>query len=198
MKLYIPALKPRPKAPDPVLVLVYHEPGEDDSRVRQIAAALGAAAVTIGQLRSARLGPGDSVALLMPMRGGHYHEVEEVALSRGASWLGRMPPQLTARAIVRAARARGCGSVSLYYWRAKRFAEEQEEDVREIARLVEAAGLEVAECGECVAPLSLLGGRLLEGAAELARKCSARLLEPLAYLVEPSDLLEWLGLASRT
>lgn len=180
-----------------MLVLVYHEPGGDDSRVRQIAAALGATAMTIGQLRSAGLGPGDSVALLMPMRGGHYHEVEEVVLSRGASWLGRMPPSLTARAVARAARARGCGSVTLYYWRARRFAEEQEEDVREIARLLEEGGLRVAECGECVAPLSLLGGRLLEEAAELARRCSARLLEPLAYLVEPSDLLEWLGPASR-
>jgi len=67
-----------------LLVLVYHDPGSDAGPVLSLAERVGARAVRISELSRAEISPQDSVVLLMPMRGGHYLEVQEVVRSRGA------------------------------------------------------------------------------------------------------------------
>ena len=178
-----------------MLYLVYHDPGDDDRPVHELAESVGAVAITISELkaREAELSPRDVVVLLMPMRGGHHAEVEQIARSRGARFIGRIPPEVTGAAISRAAASAGCGSVRLHFWPAERFTEDQLDDVGRIAAILTLSGLVVVQdgCADCTAPLALLGGRIAREAEELAEACKSRPLPPLAELARP-ELLVWL------
>ena len=176
-----------------MLVLVYHDPGSDAGPVLSLAKRVGARAVRISELSRAEISPQDSVVLLMPMRGGHYLEVQEVVRSRGARFLGRIPPEVTAAVIARAASSAGCGSVRLHFWPAERNVEEQLDDVGRVAALLTLRGLVIVQdgCADCVAPLALLPGRLSREAAEVAEACGSRPLGTLAEVGMP-ELESWL------
>ncbi len=178
-----------------MLYLVYHDPGDDDGPVREIARSVDGVAVTISELssREAELGPNDVIVLLMPMRGGHHAEVAELARRRGARFMGRIPPEVTGAAVSRAASSAGCGSVRLHFWPAERFAEEQLDDVGRIAAVLTLSGLVVVQdgCADCTVPLAMLGGRIAGEAEELAEACRSKPLPPLAELARP-ELVAWL------
>ena len=182
-----------------MLYLVYHDPGGDNSKLKELAAHFrGAALVKVSEVGSLRLGSGDAVALLMPMGGGHAREIMAAAASAGARWVGHIPTELTAAAIARAAREAGCTSVRLYFWPAKRHLEEQLDDVGRIAAVLTLQGLNVVMdgCADCIAPLALLPGRIASEAEEAAKACGSRALGTLAE-VAALEISEWLKEVAR-
>lgn len=183
-----------------MIYLVYHDPGSDDSRLRLLVEGVGGVSlVRMSRLGEVGLGPGDTVALLMPMRGGHADEVRSLAASRGASWAGTIPTDVTAEAIARAATRLGCSSVRLYYWPAKRLRELQEEDLREIASRASSLGVKAVleGCADCIATMALLPGRISLEAEAVARDCRARSLGALVEFAADS-IVEWVkALAAR-
>ncbi|MGC9071828.1 MAG: hypothetical protein ACP5HK_03925 [Acidilobus sp.] len=176
-----------------MLVLVYHDPGGDDSLVHVLASRLNARAVRVSELSDFKVSPHDVVVLLMPMRGGHYSQVAGLARARGARFAGRIPPEVTASAIARAAASNGCGSVRLHYWPAERCTEDQLDDVGRIAAMLTLRGLVVVQdgCADCTAPLALLPGRIAREAEEIAEACRSKALGPLAS-VGSTEIEAWL------
>ncbi|MGC9112298.1 hypothetical protein [Acidilobus sp.] len=182
-----------------MLYVVYHDPGGDDSKlVEMVRQVEGAHLVKVSEAASISPSADDNVVLLMPMRGGHSREVMEVVARSGASWRGTIPPELTASAIARAAREAGCSSVRLYFWPAKRFLEDQLDDVGRIAAMITLSGLTVVSdgCADCIAPLALLPGKIVSEAEEAARACGSRALGPLID-VAFIEIREWLRELSR-
>ncbi len=178
-----------------MLYLVYHDPGGDDRPVLEMARSVGATAVRISELRrrEADITKSDVLVLLMPMRGGHYAEVAELARRRGARFAGRVPPEVTGAAIARAAASAGCGSVRLHFWPAERYTEDQLDDVGRIAAVLTLSGLVVVQdgCADCTVPLAMLRGRIVGEAEELAEACRSRPLGPIAEIARP-ELEAWL------
>lgn len=158
------------------LVIVYHDPGDPlghgmvEALANEASQRLGVPveAVTISRIEEGRYRPprGSAVYALFIARGGHVETVAEATRGSGALFLGSIPPRVTAEALSTA--LKGCGSVALVYWPAKRFVERQMGDLEEIrSRLEGLIGAPVvlrtgcSPCPEeCVAPLTLMPGRL--------------------------------------
>ncbi len=158
------------------LVMVYHDPGDPLGHGMVEALAHEASrrlsvpveTVTISKLENGDYSiPEDSmVYALFLARGGHVEVVRDAARSSGALYLGSIPPSLTGEAL--AAALRGCRSIALIYWPAKRFVERQRRDLEEIKSSLESIlgapvylRNECSECHEdCVVPLVLMPGRL--------------------------------------
>ncbi|GBF09738.1 hypothetical protein apy_14630, partial [Aeropyrum pernix] len=110
-----------------------------------------------------------------------------------------IPPSLTARALAPA--FKGCRELGIVYWPAKRFKEEQREDLGEIAsRLAAATGARVelvsisdVKCLECMASSSLLPGR----ASRAVESCQPSRKVPYLLSELRGLLEEWIeGLAA--
>ncbi len=192
------------------LVLVYHDPGDPrgvdmmEAMASRLSKRLGleAVAVPMSDVEEGRHGfrKGDLVVALLPARGGHLATVLEEAEKSGARAVGPIPASVLAEGLSRA--LEGCREILMVYWPAKRFREEQEEDLRAIASSLEnSLDAKVAlvpreefRCGECMASTTLLPGRVtkrIEG-------CGAT--RAVGYLLEASESLieEWIaGLAEK-
>ena len=125
-----------------MILLAYHEPGYStghslvSSLSRNVESITGIRplAVTLSGLNPRR---GDIVFALLPARGGHYHTIEEKCHRRGARLVGPIPPKISAKSIARL--TRGCQKLIIIYRKAKRFRDEQVEDLLEIKRILEEA-----------------------------------------------------------
>ncbi len=159
------------------IIVVFHDPGSSEglkmiedliSKVAQdVRFEILAYPISYIEKGVADIKNGDLVFALLPFRGGHLIQVVEYAFIRGAFGVYRIPLDLIAKRILE--RLKGCTSVTLLYWRAKRFVEEQEEDLRFIASVIEeglggkvrfATGCEDHLCSGCLVVTSLLPGRL--------------------------------------
>lgn len=186
------------------LVIAYHEPGDPvgvemvEALASRLSKRLGVdvATVPIKDVEEGRHGfrKGDLVVSLLPARGGHMYTVAEAAASAGARHVGPIPTDLMARGM--ASRLQGCGRVSIIYWPAKRFKEEQREDLEKLAsslsrllgceaRLVEIGS---ASCDECMAASSLFPGRV----SRLIGSCSPARAVPHLFGAIEGLLEEWL------
>ena len=159
------------------IILVYHDPGLNEGYkiiedlvldVRK-AANLDVLACPISTIEAGGLcvDEGDLVFALLPFRGGHLEQVRRYTVERGGVFAGKIPLELIAEQVLRS--LQGCSTVVILYWRAKRFVEEQEEDLRYLGKIIEenlAAKVFYKtscdeECyGKCVVVTSLLPGRL--------------------------------------
>lgn len=183
------------------LVLVYHDPGLEEGhsiarRVAQLAASMSGVktwrAVPISLVEEGEHGftEGDLVAALLPFRGGHWTTVREEALKAGATPV-RIPVEAaTAPAALRLAPlCNGKSEVTVLYWPAKRFVEEQRRDLETLAGLVEEAtgcravllSIKEKRCGDLTLSTSMLPGRLTRFVRD---ECGGR---GIGYLLEPED-----------
>ncbi len=178
------------------LIVVYHDPGREEGHgiARSLAAEAGEVlgvkwqAVPISVVEEGRqdFRRGDTVAALLPFRGGHWATVREAALEAG-SRAYRIPVEVAAWGAAEALRGAGCSEVVVLYWPAKRFVEEQREDLERLKSLLASAtGARVGEarvgelrCGECTVATSMLPGRLT---GFIERECKGR---GVGYLLEP-------------
>ncbi len=125
-----------------VILLAYHEPGypighslvSDLSKEVESIAGIRPLAMTLSNLNPYK---GDIVFALLPARGGHYHVIEERCKEKGARLVGPIPPQVSARSIARLAHR--CRRLTIIYREARRFRDEQVEDVLEIKSILERA-----------------------------------------------------------
>ncbi len=123
-----------------MILLAYHEPGysKGHSLVSSLSSEVESTtgirplSVTLSNLNPYR---GDIVFALLPARGGHYHTIEEKCRGRGARLVGPIPPQISAKSIARL--ARGCQRLTIVYREARRFRDEQVEDLLEIKHILE-------------------------------------------------------------
>ncbi len=175
-----------------MFIVVYHDPGGDDSALLSLASRLEVRVMRVSEVPGP-ISKGDLVILLMPLRGGHADSIRKACEAVGATWLGTIPPGLTATIIARKARSLGCDSVRPYYWKARRLEGEQLEDLKAVAKELEDLGLRTVleGCADCVAPMALLEGRVAREARAEAARCGAKALGPL--MSEGADLIEgWL------
>lgn len=143
----------------------------------------------------------EKILVLLPCRGGHWRRLlNRIVVGR----VVRLPPTVIATILARSARARGAKRLVLCYLKARRFREEQEEDIRAIIASLEGFGVEAVALGldsmesprkktivplegSAMAPLAIFPGKL-------AKTCySASNGVPVGpLLVEGFDIvLEW-------
>ena len=142
----------------------------------------------------------EKILVLLPCRGGHWRRLlNRIVVGR----VVRLPPTVIATILARSARARGVKRLVLCYLKARRFREEQEEDIRAIITALEGFGIEAVALGldsmepskktilslegSAMAPLAIFPGKL-------AKTCySASNGVPVGpLLVEGFDIvLEW-------
>ena len=170
-------------------VIVYHRPGSSEGprllgRLLDLLRAEGveAEAFTIEEaLENAGGLRGRRLYMLMFTRGGHWWSLVEAGLRPRL-----IPLHLTANAVGREARSRGCtpGSLVLVALRAHRLVEQQATDLEALRRLVGLhcpgtrllvlQSLHAPPAGEqagLAAPLALLPGRLAGAACRLGEGC---------------------------
>ena len=182
----------------PRLIVVYHDPGREEghalarSLAREAAEALGVEwqAIPISVVEEGRqdFRKGDVVAALLPFRGGHWATVREAAVEAG-SLAYRIPVEVAAWGAAEALKRLSCSDVVVLYWPAKRFVEEQREDLERLKKLLASAtGASVGEarvgelrCGGCTVATSMLPGRLT---GFIERECGGR---GIGYLLEPPE-----------
>ncbi|MEM4559130.1 MAG: hypothetical protein QW208_04195 [Acidilobaceae archaeon] len=158
------------------VILIYHDPGLsegfkliDDLRedlARELNLEIVAYPISSIEDMSADIRSGDLVFSLIPFRGGHYAQIIEYTSSRGARLAGKIPTDIIAKSLVDY--LRGCSKVTVLYWKAKRYIEEQLEDLNSICRFIEnylnvkvAISTGCSEyCDGCIVVSSLLPGRL--------------------------------------
>lgn len=189
------------------LTIVYHRPGSQAGYlllkvfVGALEARLGCP-VELVEISSVEPIDSEKILVLLPCRGGHWHHLlNRVKLGE----IVRLPPVVVAAIFARSARARAVERLVLCYLKAKRFYEEQEEDIKTIIAALERFGIEVEVLAldrltpskrrleimgvrdRAVAPLAIFPGKLVE-TCHLASQGIP--LGPL--LVEGFDiLLEW-------
>lgn len=193
------------------LILVFHDPGltEGLKMIEDLVSRLAhqgkfeviAYPISDIEREVASIGEGDLVFSLLPFRGGHLMQVIEYASKRGALEVYKLPLHLIARRVVE--KLEGCRSVTILYWKAKRFIEEQEEDLRFIASTVEkslggevklATRCEDRICDGCVVVTSLLPGRLTVEAL----KSGGEVRVPFLLEILRDDIVAWIkGYAER-
>lgn len=128
----------------PRLVVAYHRPGEPHGAaiVEDLALQAKSRVTSNVEIYTAPLeeaaqlcAPGDGIAALLPARGGHLDGLRDKAYKRNCRVWGPLPRRIVASYIVEASRtARGCLGMRLVYWKAKRLADAQEEDLAGAAR----------------------------------------------------------------
>lgn len=164
-----------------MLAIVYHDPGDElgHEMVRGLARKLAtisgvevrALPMSFVEETEKPFNEGELVYSLIPFRGGHLATVIEKAGKSGAKYIGKIPLEAIAEGLVEA--LKGCREASLLYWKAKRFVEEQREDLEFLARSVrERLGINVnletdaTKASGCIAVLTLLPGRVTRKALD--------------------------------
>lgn len=191
----------------PRLTLVYHRPGAPIGYlllkvfIDALEARLGDH-VELVEVNDAELIDSEKILVLLPCRGGHWHHLlNRVKVGK----IARLPPTVIAMVFARSARARGVEKMALCYLKARRFREEQDEDIRAIVATLKHFGIEAKTLaldsmeppkketavmqleGYAVAPLAIFPGKLTETCHSILKGVR---LGPL--LVEGFDiLLEW-------
>jgi hypothetical protein len=197
--------------PELRFILVFHDPGLSEglklvedlvSRLsQQVRFKIIAYPISDVERGVAGIEEGDVVFALLPFRGGHLVQVTDYALGRRALGVYKIPLDLIARRVVE--RLEGCRSATLLYWRAKRFVEEQEEDLKFIASTIKrslgvevrlASSCEDRVCDGCLVVTSLLPGRLtLE-----ALRSGGEVRIPYLLEILGDDVVAWIkGYAER-
>ena len=191
--------------PELRFILVFHDPGLSEglklvedlvSRLsQQVRFKIIAYPISDVERGVAGIEEGDVVFALLPFRGGHLVQVTDYALGRGALGVYKIPLDLIARRVVE--RLYDCTSVTLLYWRAKRFVEEQEEDLKFIASTIKrglgvevrlASSCEDRVCDGCLVVTSLLPGRLtLE-----ALRSGGEVRVPYLLEILGDDIVAWI------
>ena len=184
----------------PRLVMVYHDPGDPEGhlmverlleRVCKNVGITECSRIPISDVEEGRVGfsKGDLVYALFLGRGGHFETVREAASRAGARLLGSIPPRLVAEVLAPA--LKGCRSVDLAYWPAKRFVERHMADLEEARKYLEES-LRVpvrlkSKCegcsAECIVGYTLMPGRLSRRVESLKGRAKVPYLLP--YLEEP-------------
>ena len=184
----------------PRLVIVYHDPGDPQGHLmverllRKVcdgAGITGCSKIPISDVEEgkAAFSKGDLVYALFLGRGGHFETVKEAVLKAGARLLGSIPPRLVAEVLAPA--LKGCKSIDLAYWPAKRFVERHMADLEEARKaLEEALGVPVklkSKCegcnADCIVGYTLMPGRLSKRVESMGGKAKVSYLLP--YLEEP-------------
>jgi len=187
------------------IVLVYHDPGLNEgfklidglaSKIEMLT-RLKVSSYPISSIEeeTADIGDGDVVFALLPFRGGHLAQVREYATKRGALLAGKIPLDIIARRV--AEKLLGCRSVTILYWKAKRFIEEQEEDLRSLVSYIrDATGVEVelktscsGGCSGCIVVSSFLPGRLTLEALESGGDVRV----PYLFELVEEDIVAWVN-----
>ena len=186
--------------PMPRLVIVYHDPGDPEGHLmverllERVCKGVGLTECTKTPISEVEEGKAsfskdDLVYALFLGRGGHFETVKEAVYKAGARLLGSIPPRLVAEAL--APTLKGCKSVDLAYWPAKRFVERHMADLEEARRALEKAlGVPVrlrSKCegcnADCIVGYTLMPGRLSRKVESLKDRAKASYLLP--YLEGP-------------
>ncbi len=124
--------------------LVYHDPGSPKGldMIKMMINIVGEASATrihaipISNVErsNAPFNKDSMVYALFAFRGGHLATILDRVRASGACYLGKPSIKLIARGLSRC--LYNCDSILVFYWKAKRFVEEQVQDVMELASLL--------------------------------------------------------------
>ena len=183
-----------------MLVIVYHDTKDEEGKhfmEEEIKKRLdNIKLVPISELNNLSFKKGEKVVSLIPFRGGHNRSICEASSKYGVKCL-KVPIGLIAESIKQEVKRRECKSVCLMYHRAKRFVEEQEEDIKyivnSIARPTNArVSLECNDCYDCIFSLTMLKGELSKKASEKGAKCGHSIVIEDLFSIAKDDIIEWI------
>ncbi|MCE4607752.1 MAG: hypothetical protein F7B61_02175 [Caldisphaeraceae archaeon] len=183
-----------------MLVIVYHDTKDEEGKrfmEEEVKKRLGnIKLVPISELSNLSFKKGEKVVSLIPFRGGHNRSICE-ASSRYRVKCLKVPIELIAESIKQEVKRRRCKSVCLMYRRAKRFAEEQEEDIKyivdSIARSTNAkVSLKCNSCYDCIFSLTMLKGELSKKALEKGAGCGHSTVIEDLFPIAKDGIIGWI------
>jgi len=186
-----------------MISIVYHDPGDEIGHlmVQDLVASLRsylkvdarAVPMSLVEEEEKPFREGEMVYSLLPFRGGHLATVIEKAEASRALYTGKIPLETIASSLAR--QLKGCGEITLLYWKAKRFVKEQEEDLSFISKSLEETlkahvtlETNVEKARGCIAVLTLLPGRVTKKALELHGK--DRVKVPFLFDIIKEELIK--------
>ena len=173
-----------------MLAIVYHDPGDESGHemVRELArkveevsgVRVRALPMSFVEETEKPFNRGELVYSLIPFRGGHLATIIEKTRESGALYIGKIPLEIISMSLVKS--LKGCEKDTLLYWKAKRFVNEQREDLGSLVKSIkENLGVDVdletdvAKASGCIAVLTLLPGRVTRKALELHGHSSVKI-----------------------
>ncbi len=183
-----------------MLVIVYHDTKDEKGKhlmEEEIKRRLGnIKLVPISELSNLSFKKGEKVVSLIPFRGGHNRSVCEASSKYRVKCL-KVPIELIAESIKQEVKRRGCKSICFMYRRAKRFVEEQEDDIKyivdSIAKPTNAkVSLECNSCYDCIFSLTMFKGELSKKAWEKGASCGHSIVIEDLFSIAKDDIIEWI------
>ncbi|MCE4599586.1 MAG: hypothetical protein F7C81_05255 [Desulfurococcales archaeon] len=165
------------------LYLVYHDPGDPrgidliDEIARRVEKLSGVKVynikISVVEELDTPFEENSMVYALLAFRGGHLATTIEKAYASRACYIGKLPVELIARGISK--QLRGCDSILIVYRKAKRFTEEQSQDLKILSeQLSKLTGARVRishvinsdDSDQCIVVTTLMPGRISTKALE--------------------------------
>jgi len=187
------------------IILVYHDPGLSEGLkiMRELALTISqqvklkVLTYSIKEIEKkvADIEEDDQVFILIPFRGGHITQIVNYILKKGVTRVYRIPLDFIARRILE--KIRDCKTATLIFRKAKRYVEEQEEDINFIKSFLEnylnvkvklATSCKDQACEGCIIVASFLPSRLTLEALDSGNEVR------VSYLLEVlrDDIIAWI------